>query len=51
MVKIVFKMKTDQAGEQNWNGGFNSCAHFGLVWVYGISTLIGYLMPSPILCI
>ena len=24
---------------------------FGLVWFYGISTLVGYLMPNPFLYI
>ena len=23
------------------------CDGFGLVWFYGISTIIGYLMPNP----
>ena len=23
---------------------------FGLVWFYGISTFVGYLMPNPFLC-
>ena len=26
-----------------------SCVWFGLVWFYGISTIVGYLMPSTVL--
>ena len=27
------------------------CIQFGLVWFYGTSTIVGYLMPNPFLYI
>ena len=29
-------------------GGVLSIVWFGLVWFYGISTIVGYLMPNPL---
>ena len=29
-----------------WGSGMGVC--FGLIWLYGISTIVGYLMPNPI---
>ena len=45
-------MPLNQQNETKWNQNIyrvgNICLiWFGLVWFYGISTIVGYLMPNP----
>ena len=40
-----------RAGMTGWENGFTrNCARdrISLIWFYGISTIVGYLMPSPV---
>ena len=43
----LYSIKFDDTLKANGHG----CIWFGLIWFYGISIIVGYLMPNPFLYI
>ena len=51
-IPFFFKMadNKDVDDDSDIEGDDNKKDWFGLVWFYGISTIVGYLMPNQFLC-